>query len=60
MSADLLANPDDSALGAALFLWASLGVAYLLWLAGHYAGRFHRAGLRRLARHRTRQETSSR
>lgn len=54
------ANPDDTTYGAAAFLFASLGVSYLLWLAGHYAGRFHRAGLRRLARHRTRQETSSR
>ena len=43
---------NDSALGAALFLWASLAVASLLWIAGHYIGRFHRAGMARLAKSR--------
>lgn len=43
-------NPQDSTFGAALFLFASLAVAYLLWMVGHYAGRFHRAGIERLRR----------
>lgn len=49
-------NPaNDSALGAALFLWISLAAAVVLWLLGHWLGvggrrvlTFHRAGVARL------------
>jgi hypothetical protein len=51
-------NPaDDSAVGAAVFFYGSLGAATALWLLGHYLGRFHRRGVARLRAHRTRQET---
>lgn len=57
---------DDSALAAALFLFASLAVAYGLWLLAHYAGiggrraiAFHRRGVARLRAHRQRQEHRS-
>lgn len=50
-------NPaDDSALGAAVFFYGSLAAATLLWLIGHYAGRFHRRGVARLRAHLSRQE----
>lgn len=59
-------NPaDDSVLAAALFFWACLAVAVVLWLLGHWLGAggrrvltFHRAGVARLRAHR-RQETNA-
>lgn len=57
---------DDSALAAAVFLFASLAAAYVLWLIGHYAGigsrrvlAFHRRGVARLRAHRQKKGTAA-
>lgn len=50
-----MTDPNDSVLGAAFGFYACLAIAYLLWLAGHYTARFHRAGVARLRALRARQ-----